>query len=451
MATKAKKPARKKAVKAPKIANEVLLPEPVVEPVQETVEIAASPDPVAKAAPKLKSLAAELAVPRDIKAYQLALCFVGSSDHRLFGLSCQDRLRRQFAKGGLTEEISQEALAGHRGPVLLVRSDALIDQPLIDVLLKKPNLALTTEESAGETMGRKIVAANLRADDAMAFASAVENNASFKRFGVVNRAPGELEANFWKALRKRETPYALVVSAENLEASEWRMFMGTYKGATDLVTKHVWPRPAFAVTRWLAPRGITPNMVTTVGAIMTVLAFVLFLYGQFAWGLAAAWAMTFLDTVDGKLARTTLTSSKWGDVFDHGIDLVHPPFWYAAWALGLSAWGISWSATLFWWILAVILGGYVVQRLMEGISIKWLGLEIHIWRRIDTYFRQITARRNPNLILLTIGLLAGKPDWGLIAVAAWTAICLVLHGAQLMQALATKNKTGPLESWMTKP
>ncbi len=446
MAIKVKKPARKKATKAPRLVSEALPLEPVVEVKSEAVEIAPQPEPVANTAPKLKSLAAELAVPRDIKAYQLALCFVGSSDIRLFGLTCQDRLRRQFAKGGLTEEISQEALAGHRGPVLLVRADAVIDQPLIEVLLKKPNLALTTEENHG----RKIIAANLRADDAMAFASAVGNNTPFKRFGVVNRAPGEMEANFWKALRKRETPYALVVTPESLEASEWRMFMGTYKGATDLVTKHVWPRPAFAVTRWLAPRGITPNMVTTIGAIMTVLAFVLFYYGYFAWGLAAAWAMTFLDTVDGKLARTTLTSSKWGDVFDHGIDLVHPPFWYAAWALGLSAWGIGWSATMFWWILAIILGGYVLQRVMEGISIKWLGLEIHIWRKIDTYFRQITARRNPNLILLSLSLLIGKPDWGLIAVAAWTGICLVLHGVQLMQALAAKNKSGPLESWMTK-
>ena len=338
-------------------------------------------------------------------------------------------------------------MPSHRGPVLLVRADAVIDQPLIDVLLKKPNLALTTEAADG----KKIVAANLRADDAAAFASAIENSAPFKRFGVVNKAPSEMEANFWKTLRKRETPYALLVSSENTAAAEWRMFMGTYKGATDLVTKHVWPRPAFAVTRWLAPRGITPNMVTTVGAIMTVLAFVLFLYGHFGWGLAAAWAMTFLDTVDGKLARTTLTSSKWGDVFDHGIDLVHPPFWYAAWALGLVFVGKGLSTEMFWWTLAIILGGYVLQRVMEGISIKWLGLEIHIWRKIDTLFRQITARRNPNLILLTIALLAGKPDWGLLTVAAWTGICLALHGFQLMQALAAKSKSGPLESWMTKP
>ena len=46
--------------------------------------------------------------------------------------------------------------------------------------------------------------------------------------------------------------------------------------------------------------------------------------------------MTFLDTVDGKLARVTITSTKLGNVFDHGIDLIHPPFWYLAWGMGLA-------------------------------------------------------------------------------------------------------------------
>ncbi len=75
----------------------------------------------------------------------------------------------------------------------------------------------------------------------------------------------------------------------------------------------------------------------------------------------------------------------------------------------------------------IILGGYVLQRIFEGISIKWLGLEIHIWRRIDTFSGRSRARRNPNLILLTLGWLFWRPDLGLYAVAAWTLICLLLH------------------------
>jgi phosphatidylglycerophosphate synthase len=323
----------------------------------------------------------------------------------------------------------------------------VIDQPLIDVLIKRPNLILTTEADQGAAP----LSANLRGGDVALFLKMVETGKVAFAPTLLTRAPSALEAGFWKALRKRETPYALLLDGKNQDMVERRMFMGTYKGATDIITKHLWPVPAFHITRWLAPRGITPNMVTSVAAVLTVLAFYLFWKGEFAWGLLAAWGMTFLDTVDGKLARTTLTSSKWGDVFDHGIDLVHPPFWYWAWAVGLASVGFVWSTNLFWWVMGTIFAGYVLQRVMEGIAIKGLGLEIHIWRKIDTLFRQITARRNPNLILLTAFTIIGRPDWGLITVAAWTGLCLILHAIQLLQAFVVKQKTGPLSSWMSAP
>jgi phosphatidylglycerophosphate synthase len=373
------------------------------------------------------------------------LCIVGEGRKELWSISLRDRLVRQFAKADLSTIVDEKDASGHHGPVIIVRADAVIDQPLIPILLKRPNFLLLGDDE------KSPIAANVRGVDVAKTSAILRGEQPLGSANFLARAPSQLDTDFWKALRKRETPYAMAVTAENESAVEWRMFMGTYKGATDLVTKHVWPVPAFHVTRYLAPRGITPNMVTTVGAIMTVLAFWFFLKGQFIPGLIAAWAMTFLDTVDGKLARTTLTSSKWGDVFDHGLDLIHPPFWYVAWAFGLVATGTVWSNGLLWGVIIAILGGYVLQRLIEGISIKWLGLEIHIWRPIDTFFRQITARRNPNLILLTVFTLLAKPDWGLLAVAAWTVACLALHTIQLLQAFAEKKKSGPLASWMTKP
>jgi phosphatidylglycerophosphate synthase len=362
----------------------------------------------------------------------------------LFGLAPAERLMRQFGRSGVSAE-SDLAAAARAERVVVVRGDVIIDQPLVQLLASGEPLVLLDDHGA-EAVAICCSGAFIR--------QAIEVLKGAARpglLGIAAAAPANLKANFWKALRKKETPYATRVSAETRSAAEWRMFMGTYKGATDLVTKHLWPRPAFYVTRLIAPRGITPNMVTALGALMTVLAFWFFLKGQFAPGLAAAWAMTFLDTVDGKLARTTLTSSKWGDVFDHGIDLVHPPFWYFAWGLGLAAAGFAWSAPLFWWVTGLILAGYVLQRVMEGIAIKWLGLEIHIWRPIDTLFRQVTARRNPNLVILTIAVLFGRPDWGLIAVAAWTVICLLLHGVQLAQALSARKREGGLQSWMLRP
>ncbi len=378
--------------------------------------------------------------------FKPALCIVHVSEQKLWSLTMTERLVKQFAQAGLTEIVDETRAITRNGPIILVRGDAVIDQPLIAELLKRPNFLLLSDDA-----NEQVIAVNLRSAD-IALGLAVLNGGrppSTTKF--LARSPSQLDMDFWQTLRKRETPYAMIVTPENRSTVEWRMFMGTYKGATDIVTKHVWPTPAFHFTRFLAPRSVTPNMVTTLAAIMTVLAFVSFLMGQFIPGLIAAWAMTFLDTVDGKLARTTLRSSKWGDIFDHGLDLIHPPFWYIAWALGLAAIGTQWNDEFFTLVIAAIIGGYVLQRTIEGIAIKWLGLEIHIWRRIDTLFRQITARRNPNLVILTLFTLIAQPDWGLLAVALWTVICLGLHGVQVIQAFAEKREKGSLASWMAKP
>jgi phosphatidylglycerophosphate synthase len=369
-----------------------------------------------------------------------ALCIIGECGIELWGRTTAERLERQFAQAGVGRVLSRDEA---RGEVILVRADAVLDQPLVAILVRKPGLVLIGQGPEGACPA----AAHVEAGAVEAAARMLGPEAGTAPPGLDMRSPGDLDAGFWKGLRKRETPYALIVAPANRDAVEWRMFMGTYKGATDFVTKHVWPWPAFHATRALAALGVTPNWVTLAAAILMVAAFWLFLEGAFASGLVAAWAMTFLDTVDGKLARTTLTSSKWGDVFDHGIDLVHPPFWYVAWGLGLPAVGQDLGG-LFWPVVGAILAGYVLQRAVEGVAIKWLGLEIHIWRPIDTWFRQLTARRNPNLAILTLATMLGRPDWGLVLVAAWTVICFALHVVQLAQAFAAKRQLGPLVSWM---
>lgn len=377
------------------------------------------------------------------EASEPALCLIGRSFGTIWARTTADRLAVQFRRAGIRRIISEEAATRHAGDVIGVRADAVLDQPLIPILIRTPGLLILGETSSGETP----VAGHFAPDVLETMPSVLAGDEA----GLRARRPADLGASFWQGLRKREVPYAFVMDEANRARVEWRTFMGTYKGATDIVTKRLWPVPAFYATRALAPTPVTPNVVTTLGAFMVFVAFFLFLDGRYAWGLAAAWLMTFLDTVDGKLARTTLSSSKWGDIFDHGIDLVHPPFWYAAWAVGLSAAGFHWPPAFRWSVVAVILGGYVIQRLMEGIAIKWLGMEIHIWRPIDTWFREITARRNPNLVLLTIALLLGRPDLGLVWVAVWTSLCLVLHLVQLLQAFAEKRRTGRISSWMNEP
>ncbi len=362
-------------------------------------------------------------------------------------MSPAERLTRAFKRAGVSDIVSESDLVNTSGDLILVRGDAIIDEPLITHIIDTANLMILGDAPEGSVP----IIAHVTSSHYKQAVNIIKSGQVKKIPAMKISNPADLDASYWKALRKRETPYALVITPENSSDVLWRVFMGTYKGATDFITKHLWPRPAFHTTQIIAPYGITPNMVTTVSAVMVVLAFYMFMEGNYGWGLVAAWLMTFLDTVDGKLARVTLTSSPWGNVFDHSIDLIHPPFWYWAWAAGLGTAGLALSSNTQYWMLAVIIGGYILQRVIEGLSIKAFGIEIHIWRPIDTAFRQITARRNPNLALLTLFALFNRPDLGLFAVAAWTALCLLLHAIQFLQAWRTKLKIGTLTSWLTKP
>ncbi len=376
-----------------------------------------------------------------------SLAIVGDCPLRIWNEAPAKRLEKAFAKVGVTNLLHEADLAAHPGPAIIVRADVVLDAPVVTALAEQPGILLGTDDDESA----RFIAAHAPAGEAGRVGTLLDQaSASNDTGGLRAVSTAELGASYWKALRKREVPYALQLSAKHLGRTEWRMFMGTYKGATDLVTKWIWPWPAFHVTKLCARLGITPNMVTWVSLLFVVLAFWWFWQGEWALGLAAGWFMTFLDTVDGKLARVTLTSSKFGNALDHGIDLVHPPFWYLAWGLGLQNGPHALEPSVLYAVLGVIFAGYVLQRVMEGVSIWLFKIEIHVWRPIDTVFRQVTARRNPNLLLLTAFALMGRPDTGLIAVAVWTALCLLLHGAQLAQAYGVHRRAGALRSWMSE-
>ena len=108
-----------------------------------------------------------------------------------------------------------------------------------------------------------------------------------------------------------------------------------------------------------ARAGLSPNSVTLVGALLCLGAFYFFWEGRYWAGSALGFGFMVLDTVDGKLARCTGASSEWGNVFDHGIDLIHPVFWWWAWLHGLEAYGTPLEPIYATMLLWAIVGGYV--------------------------------------------------------------------------------------------
>ncbi len=377
-----------------------------------------------------------------------------ASELRVWSLTTAERHRRLLAKAGCESvrilDPGEDPGEPESASAIIVRSDAILDERLVDGLAAVHNAVLVADRARHAGWGGP-VAAHVDAAHALETLRALRDAAEDERpsnpdvadptppTGVRPVAAGDLAPAYSARLRKFDPPYIYPARAETIREVEDRIFQSSYKGVTDLVTKWVWPRPAAAVVRALARAGIRPNAVTALSWLLAVVTGLLFWKGWFASGLLCGWLMTFLDTVDGKLARVTLTSSRFGHVFDHALDLVHPPLWYLAWGLGVS--GAVDAAT------AVVIAGYLIGRGLEGVFLATFGFETHCWRPIDSLFRTITARRNPNLLLLSVATLGGRPDLGLVMVAIWTVACLGFHLERIAQALFERSRGIRIECW----
>ncbi len=356
--------------------------------------------------------------------------FVGATDKKLWGLPLERWQARAFKKVGANKV---------PGPIT-ADINRVLSSNLHKAFVHRQNTALVVDN--------EIIAVNgLSPDRAKSLIGKPPDQIpSDSKLDI--KKPDELDDGYIKALRKTEKPYALHVEHDGISEISRRQFASSYKGITDFVTKFIWPVPAFYATRFCAAVRLTPNMVTTLSLIMMFVALYYFWQGQWALGFLTGWFMTFLDTVDGKLARTTMTYSAWGNIYDHGIDLVHPPMWYYAWFIGLG--GVIGSGSVLEISLIAILVGYVVDRLIEGAFLQRFGFHIHVWRPFNSKLRFIIARRNPNMFIFMIAVILSlffksAAHIGFVVVAVWVWVCIVLNFLSLIRAFLSKD---PVISWM---
>ena len=370
---------------------------------------------------------------------------IGDNPNKVWGLTSRERKLQVLMKAGVTDIADDVASVPQNSSLLVLNADYLFDDRVINNLLEAQDILLRIPQGSSEILVAAHVTGGLAIDARQAIA---KNAIPASLVNLKVESPESLSVSYQRLLRKFEPPFVLPISAENGPILERRLFNSAYKGVTDMVTKFVWPRPAQWVVGQCVRYGIRPNIVTFISLLLVILAGLLFAYGWYGWGLLAGWLMTFLDTVDGKLARVTVTSTKFGQHFDHAIDFIHPPIWYILWGMGLSVIqleniGISLAAVS--WLIVI---GYLIGRLTEKMFKVWVGtFGVFCWRPLDSYFRLITARRNPCMILLTVSVLVDRPDWGLAAVVSWIIFSSIFLVIRLGMALYRRNSDGPVKSW----
>ncbi len=364
---------------------------------------------------------------------------------RLWGLSSRQRLKRMLGRMGIARLVDDTGELAVNDSVLILRGDYLFDDRILRGLGEQCGILL----QAPTPDGLVPVAAHASAAQALQARRLLLGEATpVEATEMRCVSPADLAAPYRRNLRQFDTPCLLPIAVESRSALEKRLFAGSYKGVTDLVTKWVWPLPARWVTRGCVRLGATPNMVTTISLLLVVLAGIFFLRGEYGRGLLCAWVMTFLDTVDGKLARVTVSYTPFGHLFDHLIDLLSPPLWYIAWGQGLVSFPFASQGLTLSLLYGLLLAGYAGGRGAEGLFKHYLERSgLFCWRPVDSCFRLITGRRNPNLILLTLGFLAGRPDLGFVAVVFWTVASTLFLLGRLIQGWKVSRSSGPLHSW----
>jgi len=375
--------------------------------------------------------------------YQL----LGTCSQKIWGRDVAVLLAELLRRQGIEPFASGGEASARESYVAIFRVDYFFDRSAVKLLLASPGSAIVEWRDSGRAQPVAVLCAAREADRWRASILAEPRSKEDLPQGIELIDAANPPTVFEDQVRKRSHPLILAVNEATRDEIETRTFELAYKGVTDIVTKHVFPRPAFYATRFAARRGVKPNTVTAVSLLLVFVVLELFAKDQLAIGLCVGFAMSFLDTVDGKLARVTQTSSTFGNYFDHIIDMVHPPLWWIAWWWGV---GTGLDPQPGWWNAAGIVSfaGYIALRLQEWNFIATFGVRIHTWRRWDSRFRLISSRRNPNLILLTAATLCGRPDFGLAAVALWTLGCLAIHGMRWMQAWLEVRRSGPLSSWL---
>lgn len=369
-----------------------------------------------------------------------------SRSPRLFGFTTLERILRIIAKapGTVTEVVvsgTPEApadpryrvlrdggpvgarlagyLVGVDGPVLALDGGAVIDHRLVPLLMKGAEPACFPGE--GTTILR-LSPAVLPPAEAETLPEAA---AKLLAAGAIREVTPDELPDFVANLR-RNVPFTLetMTGEQDRAELEKRLFHLNYKGSTDFMTKWVYPPVVWRLVNLCIRWRITPNMVTLLGIALAALAVPLFAGGYWIAGLAAAYGMTILDSVDGKLARLTLTDSPVGNILDHGLDIVHPPFWYAGWAMGLAAGGSQaplYGATL--WLI----GFYIADRLTLMVAKKRFGRGLHAVTPLDGMVRTWIARRNVNLVIFTIGLALGQGSAAFLFITFWQGLTFAWH------------------------
>jgi phosphatidylglycerophosphate synthase len=333
------------------------------------------------------------------------------------------------------------AILGEAGtaPVLLLDGATLADPRLHRTLAERVVSTAVESREPGDHAGLVLLTGPVAPEALIGCTDISALAHTLVESDQVEPMPDDAFTGFVRRLR-RTLPYYVfrVDNAARAAKIERFMFWSNYKGSTDIFTRYVYPPLVWLMVRPLARLRIHPNWVTLVSIVFALAAVPLWATGHFVSAFFLAYAMSVLDSVDGKLARLTFTDSVLGNYLDHGLDMVHPPLWYIAWAYGLGIAAEGWDSTLGHAAIAIV-ACYALDRAVLKIYPNIFGRAFHTHSRMDGIVRGFIARRNISLPIFTLGWLVGLGREAFYLIVAWQAATLAYHAGRTFWILAIER------------
>lgn len=240
--------------------------------------------------------------------------------------------------------------------------------------------------------------------------------------------------------RRRDVPLVLEMPQSRAEAtrSGEALLAQAQKGCLDWPARFLHPPVENLMVRLLLPTPITPNMVTLFTAVVGIACIVSFATGWLWTGLLLMLFLGPLDGVDGKLARTRLQFSRWGDL-EHVVDKIVE---YGAF-IALGGYLAKITNSYAPWALAAIIIAFAFAEAVQGEFFnRYTGRQLDdagIWQR---RVRLVAGRRNTFFWLLVPFASFGIWESGLITIAAYSTVTFFVAQAFFfvtMRAYAMEN------------
>ena len=141
-----------------------------------------------------------------------------------------------------------------------------------------------------------------------------------------------------------------------------------------MLAKYVRPLlsiPVAKLVEWMQGAGVTPNMVTYAGFLLTIVSAIILGTGAFRIGGFILWAAAMFDMLDGSLARATNQSSVFGAFIDSTLDRYSESVTFLAMVYYYSA--VPGSRMQLVLIFIILVGSLMVsytRARAEGLNVK---------------------------------------------------------------------------------